>query len=48
LIFQQNETPLHLASKFGHYDCVCALLDEPSCSRDAVNKAGSTPREVGN
>ncbi|CAF1246419.1 unnamed protein product [Adineta steineri] len=42
----QNETPLHLASKFGHYDAVCALLDETSCSRDAVNKAGSTAREI--
>ncbi|CAF0864148.1 unnamed protein product [Adineta ricciae] len=42
----QNETPLHLGSKFGHYDVVCALLDEPSCSRDAVNKAGSTACDI--
>ncbi|CAF1682849.1 unnamed protein product [Rotaria magnacalcarata] len=42
----QNETPLHLASKFGHYDAVCTLLDEPICSRDAVNKAGLTPRDI--
>ncbi|UJR35490.1 hypothetical protein I4U23_028244 [Adineta vaga] len=42
----QNETPLHLASKFGHYDAVSALLDEPSCSRDAINKAGSIARDI--
>ncbi|CAF0721423.1 unnamed protein product [Rotaria sordida] len=42
----QNESPLHLASKFGHYDAVCALLDEPSCSRDAVNKVGLTARDI--
>jgi len=42
----QNESPLHLASKFGHYDAVRVLLDEPSCSRDAVNKANATPRDV--
>ncbi|CAF1149643.1 unnamed protein product [Didymodactylos carnosus] len=42
----QNETPLHLASKFGHYEAVRALLEEPQCIKNSVNISGQTPDKI--
>ncbi|CAF0725414.1 unnamed protein product [Didymodactylos carnosus] len=42
----QNETPLHLASKFGHYEAIRVLLDESQCLKTSLNKSGQTPEKI--
>ncbi|XP_014208802.1 ankyrin repeat and LEM domain-containing protein 2 [Copidosoma floridanum] len=41
-----NETPLHFATKYGHKDCVKALLSYPQCLKNPLNKHKQTPSDV--
>ena len=38
-----GDTPLHLATRFGKYDCEKILLERGGANRNAVNNAGKTP-----
>ncbi|VDM51004.1 unnamed protein product [Toxocara canis] len=40
------ETPLHFASKFGHYEIVRMLLELTQCERNPKNKNGELPVDV--
>ena len=42
----RNETPLHMAVKFGALEVVRVLVTYPQCAKDAVNKYGQTTKEV--
>lgn len=41
-----NDTPLHMACKFGAVDVVELLLSYPECRRDLTNKYHETPKDV--
>ncbi|XP_067949070.1 ankyrin repeat and LEM domain-containing protein 2-like [Watersipora subatra] len=41
-----NETPLHFAAKFGHFEVVKLLVNEVSIERDRLNRDGRTPAQV--
>lgn len=41
-----NDTPLHIASKFGHVDVVRELVSYDKCILTSVNKYDQTPKDV--
>ncbi|XP_050546635.1 ankyrin repeat and LEM domain-containing protein 2 homolog isoform X2 [Daktulosphaira vitifoliae] len=41
-----NDTPLHIASKFGHIEVVKELVSYDKCSLSSKNKYGQTPKDV--
>lgn len=41
-----HDTPLHLSCKFGCYECVKILLNEPQCNREMKNKNDLTAFDV--
>ncbi|KAL3982656.1 Ankyrin repeats (3 copies) family protein [Acanthocheilonema viteae] len=41
-----HDTPLHFASKFGHYDLVELFLSYNLCQKSPINKMGLTPAEI--
>ena len=47
IIFQNCESPLHFACKFGHVDMVQALLECPATDRHLLNIRSETADQVG-
>ena len=45
--YQNNESALHFACKFGHVEMVEVLSAHPRIDKDLRNKYGETPRQVG-
>ncbi|GAB6031281.1 ankyrin repeat and LEM domain containing 2 [Chamberlinius hualienensis] len=41
-----NETPLHIAAKFGATEIVAILMAHPLCDKNPVNKYNETPTDV--
>ena len=41
-----NDTPLHIAAKFGAIDVVALLVQHSSCDTKRLNKDGLTPSEI--
>ena len=41
-----NDTPLHLASMYGHPDCVKELLNTRVCDLNGQNKQEETPEKA--
>ncbi|KAM3725798.1 Ankyrin repeat and LEM domain-containing protein [Dirofilaria immitis] len=41
-----HDTPLHFASKFGHYHLVELFLSYNICQKNAINKMGFTPAQI--
>lgn len=41
-----NETPLHIASKFGHVNVVRELISYDKCMLAPLNKYGEIPKDV--
>jgi len=41
-----NDTPLHIASKFGHVGVVKELVSYNKCILTSLNKFGHTPKDV--
>lgn len=45
-LFQNFETPLHFACKFGHVDVAKYLVSHPLTNSSPRNKYGETPEQV--
>jgi len=41
-----NDTPLHIASKFGHIGVIKELVSYDKCLLTVLNKYGQTPKDV--
>ncbi|KAK6111009.1 Ankyrin repeats (3 copies) family protein [Brugia pahangi] len=41
-----HDTPLHFASKFGHYNLVELFLSYSICQKNPINKMGFTPAQI--